>query len=242
MGFLGTVDESNNSVPFFPFNNGDSSKGFSFGTTERGGYKWAVNNAQELQSTPYHATFLGGLKNLVTGDLDFAREVELLNQTQAFNAQEAAKSRDWQQEMSNTAHQREAADLEAIGLNPALTLGSGGANSFTAATASSGVPGHQASGRGFPAMLQLLMGLISLGVNNARKVDALGQTLDMADKKLNAQIFQNDARLDAMSEHWKTQDAVAKMKLASYDWMNADKSEMYRQYLDNLIRFKKGWR
>lgn len=60
----------------------------------------------------------------------------------AFNAREASKNRDWQEEMSNTQYQRAAADLEKAGLNRILALGSpapSGAGS--AASISSPTPG-----------------------------------------------------------------------------------------------------
>lgn len=67
-----------------------------------------------------------------------AQQAEL---TRRYNAAEAAKNRDWQQMMSNTAHQREIKDLIAAGLNPVLSAtGGNGASVTSGATASASNP------------------------------------------------------------------------------------------------------
>ncbi len=58
-----------------------------------------------------------------------------------FNAAEAAKSRDWTEMMSNTAHQREIADLKAAGLNPVLSAMNGNGAAVTSGATASGVVG-----------------------------------------------------------------------------------------------------
>ena len=57
-----------------------------------------------------------------------------------YNSKEVAKNRDWQKLMSDTAHQREVADLKAAGLNPVLSAMNGnGASVGSGATASAAV-------------------------------------------------------------------------------------------------------
>lgn len=58
-----------------------------------------------------------------------------------FNASEAAKNRDWQKMMSDTAHQREVQDLLRAGLNPVLSVTGGNGSPVTSgATASAHAP------------------------------------------------------------------------------------------------------
>lgn len=53
-----------------------------------------------------------------------------------YNSKEAQKTRDWQEYMSNTSHQREVKDLIAAGLNPVLSATLGGSSTPSGATAS----------------------------------------------------------------------------------------------------------
>ncbi|AXL15540.1 DNA pilot protein [Microviridae sp.] len=55
--------------------------------------------------------------------------------TNAANAAEAQKQRDWQEDMSNTSHQREVDDLKAAGLNPMLSVTGAGSSTPVGAKA-----------------------------------------------------------------------------------------------------------
>lgn len=54
--------------------------------------------------------------------------MEIAEQATWANAEQAQKNRDWQQQMSNTAHQREMEDLVKAGINPLLTATQSGAS------------------------------------------------------------------------------------------------------------------
>lgn len=81
---------------------------------------------------------------------------------QEFNSNEAALNRDWQEQMDSTKYQRQTADMQAAGLNPALMYGSSisSAGSLSGGAASSAAPAGASSANVSGGLLDSLINLI----------------------------------------------------------------------------------
>lgn len=89
-----------------------------------------------------------------------------------FNMAEAAKNRNWQQMMSNTAHQREIADLKAAGLNPVLSASGGNGAAVTSGATASGVTSAGAKGEVDTSVNSAIVGILGSILNAQTQLEA----------------------------------------------------------------------
>lgn len=139
--------------------------------------------------------------------------------TSAFNMFEAKKNRDFQENMSNTAHQREVADLRAAGLNPILSSRYGGSSTPSGSVAQA-APMH-----GAEMALQMMQAKNAMQVSDAQTRD-LNSAAALKDTQAQDITYTQQERVQLMVN--QARDALASGELKE------DEARNTRQNLKNL--------
>lgn len=165
-----------------------------------------------------------------------------------FNAKEAAKNRSWQQTMSNTAHQREIADLQAAGLNPVLSASGGNGAAVTSGATASGVTSAGAKGEtdtsANSAITSLLGSIISANAQmenakvNAQANMYLGSqqiAMQKAAQELQAQIAlanqENSLRIAEIGAN--NSYGIAQLNAENQRWLQEQQQKFSKEYPSN---------
>lgn len=136
----------------------------------------SVNSSKKIgrDNGTFNSTWSSTLQDIA--DKNNAISIGMNKENNQFNANQALVQRNWEEMMSNTAHQREVADLKAAGLNPILSAGGMGA-----ATPS----GSAASANNFTGVDTSMIGALAELASNAMHANA---TMTAAQTAANAQM------------------------------------------------------
>ena len=181
-----------------------------------------IKKAAAVAAAPVASTTLfgiGGSKDsnqaaLLSG-IPFIGKGFAQQEGQRFSAQQAQQQMDFQKSMSDTAHQREVADLRAAGLNPILSA-HGGASSPPGAAGSTTPMADDTSSKMIHSMMNKERQKAQAEINLIKKKEATEQTIQGVNEA--ATSHHNASALKAQADAFNSynQGKMTKMHLDYY--------------------------